>query len=165
MSTKASVSAREAFEIRQKQCNTITKERLNSVDKKPTSLYAIITKNSLTLLRCKNVVTISKQKKQAAKLKERVQLYSSLYIDRIWITSVSTKTTNTRLHCLIMEKFKIQKPFQNQIFLNFCPRRKLKPATQYMSTMNNQIRGSTYQWHCNDSDECSQVSKDVWRVH
>ena len=106
MSTKASVSAREAFEIHQKQYSTITKKRLSSVDKKPTSFYAIITKNSLTLLRCKAVVTISKQKKQAAEPKEGVQLHSSPYIGRIWITSFSVRTTNICLHCLIMEKFK-----------------------------------------------------------
>ena len=55
--------------------------KLNAANTKPTSLYAIISKNSLTIFKCKAAVTVSKEKKQASSSwKERVQLYSSHYI-------------------------------------------------------------------------------------
>ena len=77
MSAKASSSVRSAVQIGQSQCNVVTKERLNAVHTKPT-LYATRSKNNLTLLRCKAAVIVSKEKKQASALKERVLLYLKL---------------------------------------------------------------------------------------
>ena len=63
MSAKASSSVRSALQISQSQCNTITKERLNAVNTKPTSLYATISKNNLTIFKFKAAVVVSKEKK------------------------------------------------------------------------------------------------------
>ena len=64
MSSKASSFVRSALQIGQSQCNVITKERLNTANAKPTSLYATISKNNLTLFKCKAAVIVSKEKKQ-----------------------------------------------------------------------------------------------------
>ena len=74
MSAKNSSFVRSALQIDQSQNNAITKERLNAVNTKPTSLYATISKNSLTLFKFKAAVIVSKEKKQASALKECVQL-------------------------------------------------------------------------------------------
>ena len=80
MSTKASSSEVDVLQIGQTQCNNITKERLNALNMKTISLCATISKNNLTLFRCKAAVTVSKDKKQTSALKKRVQPYSNLYI-------------------------------------------------------------------------------------
>ena len=79
MSAKASSSVSSALQIDQSQCNIVTKERLNAVNTKPT-LFATRSKNNLTLFRCKAAVIVSKEKKQASALKERVLLYLKLYL-------------------------------------------------------------------------------------
>ena len=68
MSAKHSRSFRRALQIGQSQCNAFTKEKLNAVNTKPTSLYAIISKNSLTMFKCKAAATVSKKKKASFKL-------------------------------------------------------------------------------------------------
>ena len=78
MLAKASSFARSALQFGQSQCNAITKERLNTVKTKPSSSYATISKNNLTLSKCKAAGIVTKEKKQASVLKECVQLYSSL---------------------------------------------------------------------------------------
>ena len=47
---------------------------------KPTSLYATISKNNLTLFKYKAAIIVSKEKKEASALKERVQQHENLYI-------------------------------------------------------------------------------------
>ena len=79
MSAKASSSVRNALQIDQSQCNVVTKERLNAVNTKPT-LHATRSKNNRTLFRCKAAVIVSKEKKQASALKERVLLYLKLHL-------------------------------------------------------------------------------------
>lgn len=61
MSANASCSVRSALQIGQSQCNAITKERLNTVNTKSTSLYATISKNNQTLFKCKVTIIVSKE--------------------------------------------------------------------------------------------------------
>ena len=75
ISAKAPSFVRSALRIGRSQCNAITKERLNAVNTKPTSLYATISKNNLTLFKYKTAIIVSKEKKETSALKERVQQY------------------------------------------------------------------------------------------
>ena len=74
ISAKASSFIRSAFQIGQSQCNVFTKEKLNAVNTNSTSLYTTISKNNLTIFKCKAAVIVSKKKKQATALKECDQL-------------------------------------------------------------------------------------------
>ena len=80
MSTEAATSVREALRIGNKQCLDFLNKRLNSSEKDPTSIYEPVKKNNLTLFRSKSVAVTSKKKRETAALKERVQLFSNLYI-------------------------------------------------------------------------------------
>lgn len=53
---------------------TLLQRKENAVNTKPTSLYATITKNNLTLFKFNTAATVFKEKKQALALKELFQL-------------------------------------------------------------------------------------------
>ena len=65
-SSKASSSVRSVLQIGESQCNSVTKERLNAVNTKQTSLHASIIKNNLTSFKSfKSAVIVSKEKQLA----------------------------------------------------------------------------------------------------
>ena len=80
MSEKAATTVRNAYSVGKKQCSDFIKERLCNSDDQRMSIYATVKKNRLALFQSKSIVTVSKVKREATALKEKIQLYSSLYV-------------------------------------------------------------------------------------
>ena len=80
MSGKTATSVRNAYSIGKKQCSDYIKERLCNSDDQRMSIYATVKKNRLALFRSKSIVIVCKVKTETTALKERIQLYSTLYV-------------------------------------------------------------------------------------
>ena len=80
LSENAAKSVMDAHKIGQKQYSTFMQEKIMNEPSARKSLYCTIKKNNLILFRSKNAVKTPKSKLQTNTLKERVQLYSSLYV-------------------------------------------------------------------------------------
>ena len=76
----AANSVRDAHDIGQEQNLLFIQEELTGDLGMRKSIYGTIKKTKLPLFRWKNVVTTSKAKKKTTAMKERIQLYSSLYV-------------------------------------------------------------------------------------
>ena len=80
LSGEAAISVTNAKSIGEEQAQRFKIERLESKETKVKSFYCTITKNNLMLYRSKQIIKTSKVNLYASAMKERVQLYSTLYI-------------------------------------------------------------------------------------
>ena len=80
ISEKAATSVRNVYSVGKWQCSDFIKERLCNSSEQRMSIYTKVKKNRLALFRSKSIVAVPKVKRETTALKERIKLYSSLYV-------------------------------------------------------------------------------------